>query len=101
MNQLALTKSSATLARLLAKYAVTDIEAENLKSALSDTISSALSGKIDDPLEWNDIPGGYYFTEGNLSQYADLESAYAEFKIEITGGESPILRKLRLEENKP
>ena len=30
-----------------------------------------------------------------MAQYADLEEAYALFKIEITGGETPLLRKLR------
>ena len=42
-----------------------------------------------------DIPGRYLFTEEGLQQYAALEHAFAEFKIELTGGESPTLRRLK------
>ena len=33
-----------------------------------------------------------------LGSIRDLEEAYAQFKIEITGGETPLLRKLRKNE---
>ncbi|MNY30802.1 hypothetical protein D3C86_1649290 [compost metagenome] len=46
-------------------------------------------------MEWRDIPGRYLFTEEGLQQYAALEQAFAEFKIELTGGESPTLRRLK------
>jgi hypothetical protein len=37
-----------------------------------------------------------------LHHYAELEHAFAEFKIELTGGESPTLRRLKsqMEEKK-
>ncbi len=47
------------------------------------------------PLPWGDIPGGRYFNEGSLRRYPELEQAFARFRIEATGGESPALRKLR------
>jgi hypothetical protein len=37
---------------------------------------------------WRGVPGAYWFTEAYLAQYADLEEAYTQFKIEITGGET-------------
>ena len=58
--------------------------------------------QIRTPMEWRDIPGRYLFTEEGLQQYAALEQAFAEFKIELTGGESPTLRRLKaqMEEKK-
>ena len=47
------------------------------------------------PLPWGDIPGGRYFNEGGLRRYAELEQAFARFRTEATGGDSPALRKLR------
>lgn len=47
-------------------------------------------------MEWREIPGRYLFAEEGLQQYAELEHAFAEFRIELTGGESPILRRLKL-----
>jgi hypothetical protein len=60
------------------------------------------TGQIRTPMEWRDIPGRYLFTEEGLQQYAALEQAFAEFKIELTGGESPTLRRLKaqMEEKK-
>lgn len=46
------------------------------------------------------MPGAYFFNEGQLRQYPDLESAYADFKIEVTGGETPALRMFREEEER-
>jgi hypothetical protein len=51
--------------------------------------------QIRTPLEWRDIPGRFLFTEDGLQQYAELELAFAEFKIELTGGESPTLLRLK------
>ncbi|MEG1039401.1 MAG: hypothetical protein RSE94_05715 [Pseudomonas sp.] len=47
------------------------------------------------PMEWHDIPGRYLFTEEGLQQHAELEHAFAEFRIELTGGESPTLSRLK------
>lgn len=96
MNQLLLVSSAEKLEKLLLKYSITDVEVRGLSDALSRLISDARTGKILVPMEWRDIPGRYNFTEGGLGKYSDLEAAYSEFKIEITGGESPVLRTLRL-----
>lgn len=96
MNKTLLIKSAENLEKILLQYSSVDAEVAALLGALSQLIFDARTGKISIPVEWNEVPGGYYFTEGRLQKYSDLETAYANFKIEITGGESPVLRKLRL-----
>jgi len=70
--------------------AVTQLDLE-----LSPLMDRAERGQIRTPLEWRDIPGRYLLTEHGLQQYAELELAFAEFKIELTGGESPTLLRLK------
>lgn len=70
--------------------AVTQLDLE-----LSPLMDWAERGQIRTPLEWRDIPGRYLFTEDGLQQYAELELAFAEFKIELTGGETPTLLRLK------
>ncbi|WP_093561164.1 hypothetical protein [Pseudoduganella namucuonensis] len=96
MDQVLLVKSAEKLEKLLAQYSPIDSEVSDLFEALSKLINDARTGKIVKPLEWRDVPGACNFSEGNLRKYDALETAYAEFKIEITGGESPLLRSLRL-----
>lgn len=95
MDRLLLLKSAERLEQLLRQYAAVDHEAKVLLDALSALINDARYGKIVSALEWSEVPGALSFTEGGLAKYGDLETAYAEFKIEITGGESPVLRNLR------
>jgi len=96
MDQARLVKAAEGLEKVLLQYAAITPEVDNLYNALSKLIDDARTGKILDPVEWRDIPGAYSFTEGGLRKYASLETAYAEFKIEATGGESPVLKRLRL-----
>jgi hypothetical protein len=98
VDQVQLRKAAADLERLLLKYAATDQEAALLHKSLSELIGAARRGEITTALEWRGVPGVYWFTEAHLARYADLEEAYAQFKIEITGGETPLLRKLRKNE---
>ena len=74
-----------------------DTEVADLRGAVEPLLALALagSGGLAAPLPWGDIPGGRYFTEGGLRRYPGLEQAFARFRIEATGGESPALRKLR------
>lgn len=48
-------------------------------------------------LQWREIPGRYLFTEDSLQQYLHLEHAFAKFRVKLTGGETPLLRKLKRE----
>ena len=70
--------------------AVTQLDLE-----LAPLMDRAERSQIRTPLEWRDIPGRYLFTEHGLQQFAELELAFAEFKIELTGGESPTLLRLK------
>ena len=98
MDQSRLQACTAELQQLLARLASADGEVADLRSALEPLLALAGSGALATPLVWGDIPGGRYFTEGGLRRYADLEQAFARFRIEATGGAAPALRKLRGED---
>lgn len=95
MNQELLKARALDLQQLLLRHAQADAEAASLLAALSALIKPAIAGAIGAPLAWGDVPGAAFFSEGGLRRFSDLESAYAAFKIELTGGESPALRNLR------
>lgn len=95
MDQQRLQALAAELEQLLARLAPVDAEVDDLRSAVEPLLALAGSGALSAPLSWGDIPDGRYFTEGGLRQYPELEQAFARFRIEATGGESPALRKLR------
>ena len=95
MDQQRLQACAAELQQWLARLAPGDMEVADLRSALEPLLALAGSGALSAPLPWGDIPGGRYFTEGGLRRYPELEQAFARFRIEATGGESPALRKLR------
>ena len=95
MNQELLRQRAATLKELLLRYAPENEDAKDLFKALSVYIQQALDGSIVAPLEWSAVPGDRMFDEGTLGELPGLEAAYSSFKIEITGGESEVLRKLR------
>jgi hypothetical protein len=62
-----------------------DQEVRSFISAIQPFLNRAKRGKILTPLEWRDIPGSWYFTEGSLRKYPSLESSYSKFKLEVTG----------------
>jgi hypothetical protein len=96
MDKALLKKAADELDRFLSKYDATDPLAAALrKGQLSKLIDDARHERIIAPLEWQDVPGGYPISEGAWRQYPNLEHAYAVFKIEITGGETPAWREIR------
>lgn len=95
MNQVNVAISAKQLHLLLEKYAPVEPEAALLEGALSALIEAALAGIVSAPLEWKEVPGDFFFNEGKLGKYSDLESADAAFKIELTGGPSSVLVQLR------
>jgi hypothetical protein len=95
VDKVRIKKTAEDLDMLLHKYAATDHDVSLLKSALSKLIKEARNESIDAPLEWSAVPGGYFFFETEIAKHGGLENAYAEFKIAITGGETPVLKKLR------
>lgn len=96
MDQAALQQAADRLDEMLQHHAA-DQQVQSLRAALAGLIAAARTGQIADSLDWRDVPGAHGFAEGGLGQYSDLESAYAAFRIALTGGESAVLRKLRAE----
>lgn len=96
MDKIALKSTAEGLERELAALAGDD-EAAALHRAMAPLIAAAKSGRIDVPQQWRDIPGGRLFSEGDLRRHASLESAYSAFCVELTGGESDVLRGLKAE----
>lgn len=91
MDQQQLQSHAADLRQVLARHASGDMAVASLHSALGALLAPVLAA----PLAWGEIPGSRLFTEGSLRRLPDLEQAYARFRIEATGGESPALSKLR------
>ncbi|NRR33135.1 hypothetical protein HSX11_23465 [Oxalobacteraceae bacterium] len=100
MNYSLLNIRARELKDILSHYATIDKEAINLLSALEPLIEKSIAGEILAPYEWRAVPGSYYFTEGTLRKFPELESAYSKFTIELTGGETPVLKKLRAQMKK-
>lgn len=95
MDKALLKQKAEALEALLLKYGAQDADVRSLRGGLRPFLDRAKVQTIDTPLEWREIPGGYLFSERGLRKYGDLEQAFAEFRIEATGGETPALKKLR------
>lgn len=95
MNFEKVKESAIHLEILLGKYAANDHDAASLLNALYPLIFDVKTEKRLKPMEWREIPGAYFFTEGQLRKYPDLEKAFAEFRIEITGGDNPVLEMIQ------
>lgn len=93
MDRMMLKESAEYLEEVISKY-VSDTKVSCLHKALSTLIADALAEKITLPVQRSDIPGSHSFIEGGLQQYPDLETAYAKFKIQLTGGERPFMQDL-------
>lgn len=96
MDKLALKSAAERLERAFAMLAG-DPEAAALREAMAPLIDAAKCARIDEPRAWRDIPGGRLFSEGSLRRHANLECAYSAFCVELTCGESDVLRNLKAE----
>lgn len=94
MDFIEVKKNAEKLELLLMKYSKSDRDANFLYDSLKELISDAKQGCITQPLKYGDVPGDFYFNERNLRKYPDLESAYAKFKIEISGGKTDKIKAL-------
>lgn len=93
MNKTLLKQKAEALEAILLKYASSDEEAKKVLNGVRPLLQRAKEKTIDSPLEIREVPGGYFFDEGSLRKYRDLEHAYSEFCIEITGGAPSALMK--------
>jgi hypothetical protein len=87
-----LRHTALNLQNQLDKYSKLDAEAAALYSDLKPLLELAKSRNLSEPIQVGALPGRYRFTEKNLQQYGELEDAYADFSIEVTGGEPQSLR---------
>ncbi|AQS83643.1 MAG: hypothetical protein ABF876_05770 [Acetobacter aceti] len=94
MDQALIRKTAEELEFVLNKYCDVNEYAGYLKNSMMPFVDDAKAGKITKPVEWGDVPGGILFDERGLSQFDDLEDAYANFKHEITGGMTEDRKKL-------
>lgn len=81
-----LKQLAVSLEKTAKKYAAQDIEAEKLLDSLQDIIDRAKSGNTISTEE--KVPGFYWFSEGGLSKYKDLEEIYSRFSIFVAAGSS-------------
>lgn len=95
MDKALLKQKAEALEALLLKYGPQDADVRSVRGGLRPFLDQAKAQTIDTPLDTRLIPGRYLFDEQGLRKYRDLESAYASFRIEAAGGETPALKKLR------
>lgn len=81
-----LKQLATNLESIVKKYASQNAEAKKLWDSLQDIIGRAKNGDAISTEE--KVPGFYWFSEGDLSQYRDLEKAYSQFSIFIAAGSS-------------
>jgi len=74
------------------KYTYQDVEAKKLLDSLQNIIDRAKNG--DEIATEEKVPGYYWFSEGELSQYKELEKAYSEFSLFIAAGSSENYEKM-------
>ncbi|MEA1649432.1 hypothetical protein UAJ10_10420 [Nitrospirillum sp. BR 11164] len=92
MDQEHLKQSALILEEVSRRYAAIDPEAKKFASAIEAVIDDAKAGRIQEPTDGHPGLHRAYFFEGMLQQYRDLESAFARFEIEVTGGETPAVK---------
>jgi hypothetical protein len=92
MNITRLRRTALVLQHKLDQYSKIDPEAAALNSDLKPLLELAKAGNLSEPIQVGAVPGHYRFTEKNLQQYGELEDAYADFSMEVTGGEPTSLK---------
>ncbi len=86
MNQSSIMQAAVKLEAVASALAITGhTEVQSFYKSIRPIVELAKQGKITQPLEWRDIPGGRLFLETDLRKHKELESAYAIFKLEVTG----------------
>lgn len=86
-----LKQASQKLWDLLLKYRDQEAEADLCFKALEPLLKEAAQEKMVQPLF--DIPCGYYFHEGSLRKYPDLEEAYSNFAVLARGQDSQAIQQ--------
>jgi hypothetical protein len=85
---------SNRLKQLLEGYADSEPEAALCLKQLSPLFAEAMANKIHTPHR-GVAPCAFYFVEGRLRQYPELEEAFADFSAALQGLDDAALRGLR------
>lgn len=81
MDKEKVTQLAKTLESVASKYS-SDDDVVALLEQLEELLSKAKAGSISGIVDR--VPGGYYFVDGGLRKYADLEAAYWKFEMTLT-----------------
>lgn len=87
-----LKQLAINLEKTAIKCMAQDVEAKKLLDSLQNIIDRAKNGDVIGTEER--VPGFYWFSEGKLSQYKELEKAYSEFSLFIAAGSSENYEKM-------
>ena len=93
MDKSALKEASDRLETLLRLYAPSNNNADLLYRQLSRFLSEASRGTINSPVD--QITGSRLFSETDLRNLPGLESAFAKFELQITGGETEAYKEAK------
>lgn len=87
IDQVRLRASAEHLERVLGHYAEYP-QVQGLRDTLAPLIANAKAGRIREPLELREIPGGWHLAEGTFRDLRDpsVEGAYGDFATELQGG---------------
>ena len=86
---------SNRLKQLLEAYADREPEAALCLKHLSPLLSDVMTNKIHTPRR-GVAPCAFYFIEGRLRQYPDLEEAFADFSAALQGLDDATLKALHI-----
>ena len=86
MDLMALKQFALNLQGKLEEYA-DDENVAALAEELGPLLEQAVAGELVDLIEYDEVPGAEMFDEGVFEEYEDLEEAYADFQVEVSGGE--------------
>lgn len=84
-----LQKECKELQSMLIKFSNKESDALLCLEALEHIFKQVMSGEI--MTQYNKIPCDYYFHEGTLRQFPELEEAYSSFTFRLRGGNESAL----------
>jgi hypothetical protein len=99
MDTIRLKEKAIALLAILNRLSPVDSGARVLLIDLRPLLDASLRSAIQEPVDWKVVPGASQFRYGSLREHDDLEEAYAQFKIEVTGGEPLALKIFRASRN--
>lgn len=94
MNKAELRRAAVSLEKELDKELSLPSDLKHLRKSLKAVIGKSVRMEINSPVEESSIPGAYQFNEGVMREFPDLEEAYIEFRIQLSGGVSSTMQSI-------